>query len=68
MSFLAAVAAEPVYEMLGATGLDTAEMPGPGEPILNTMGYLMHEGGHGPAPTDWPVFLEFLKMHLQPTE
>lgn len=62
--FLAALAAEPVFEMLGAKGLDTATMPPPGEPILNTMGYMIHEGGHGPAPSDWPVFLEFVKKHL----
>jgi hypothetical protein len=66
--FLAAVAAEPVFELLGAKGLETEEMPRAGEPILNTIGYIMHEGGHGPAPSDWPVFLEFLKMHLLPAE
>jgi len=26
----------------------------------------MHEGGHGPAPSDWPVVLEFMQRHLQP--
>lgn len=62
--FLAALAAEPVFEMLGAEGLDTATMPPPGEPILNTIGYVIHEGGHGPAPSDWPVFLDFVKKHL----
>lgn len=66
--FLAAVAAEPVYELLGAAGLGTDEMPAAGEPILNTLGYFMHEGGHGPAPTDWPIFLEFLKKHLLEAE
>lgn len=66
--FEAAVAAEPVFELLGATGLGTREMPGAGEPILNTLGYVMHEGGHGPAPSDWPIFLEFLKKHLLPPQ
>ncbi|HEX6069642.1 MAG TPA: hypothetical protein VFZ18_07450 [Longimicrobiaceae bacterium] len=66
--FLAAVAAEPVFELLGAKGLGTTEMPAAGEAILNTIGYVMHEGGHGPAPADWPIFLEFTRMHLLPAD
>lgn len=62
--FLAALAAEPVFEMLGAKGLDTTTIPPPGQPILNTLGFLIHEGGHGPAPADWPIFLEFVKKHF----
>jgi len=67
--FLAAVAAGPVYELLGKQGLDTGSAcggPAAGEPILHAIGYLMHDGGHGPAPADFPVFLEFMRMHLQP--
>jgi len=26
---------------------------------------LMHEGGHGTIPSDWPVFLKFMQMHFQ---
>jgi len=64
--FLAAVAAEPVYELLGKEGLGTDKLPAAGEPILHTIGYVMHDGGHGPSPADFPVFLEFMQMHLQP--
>ena len=64
--FLAAVAAEPVYELLGQQGLGTDQMPAAEEPILHTIGYFMHDGGHGPRPTDFPVFLKFMQMHLQP--
>lgn len=64
--FLAAVAAGPVYEMLDREGLGTDRMPAAGEPILHTIGFYLHEGGHGPAPSDWPVFLKFMQMHLQP--
>ena len=64
--FLAAVAAEPVYKLLGKQGLGTDRMPPAGEPILHDIGYLMHAGGHGMLPTDWPVYLKFLQMHLQP--
>jgi hypothetical protein len=64
--FLAAVAAGPVYRLLGAEDLGTDRMPAPGQPILHTLGYLMHEGGHGTLPQDWPVFLEFMKRYLLP--
>lgn len=64
--FLAAVAAEPVFELLGKQGLDTDQMPQPGEPILHTIGYFMHKGGHGSLPSDWEYFIKFMKMHLKP--
>jgi len=64
--FLAAVAAGPVYELLGKQGLGTDKMPAAGEPILHTIGYFMHDGGHGPSPADWPVFMQFMQIHLQP--
>ena len=64
--FLAAVAAGPVYQLLGKQGLDTDKMPAAGEPILHTIGFYMHAGGHGSLPADWPVFLKFMQMHLQP--
>jgi len=47
--FLAAVAAEPVYKLLGKKGLGTSKLPVPGEPILHDLGYLMHDGGHARA-------------------
>lgn len=66
--FLAAVAAAPVYKMLGKDGLDTDVWPAAGQPILHDIGYTMHEGGHGMVPSDWDVYLEFLKMHLHPEQ
>ena len=66
--FLAAVAAGPVYQLLGKQGLETDQMPGAGQPILHTIGYYMHAGGHGTLPSDWDTFLKFLQMHLQSTE
>ena len=62
--FLAAVAAGPVYELLGAKGLGVTEMPDPGQPILHTLGYFEHEGGHGTLPSDLDVFLDFMQLHL----
>lgn len=62
--FLAAVAAGPVYRLLGKQDLGVDRLPAPGQPILNTLGYIMHDGGHGMVPSDWDVYLQFLKKHL----
>jgi hypothetical protein len=62
--FLAAVAAAPVFKLLGRQGLDTDQMPAAGQPILHTLGYIMHSGGHGTIPADWELFLKFMQIHL----
>ena len=62
--FLAAVAAEPVYELLGEKGLGTTTFPAAGEPILHDLGYLIHDGGHGTVPSDFNVYIRFIEMHL----
>ncbi|HKX31944.1 MAG TPA: acetylxylan esterase [Blastocatellia bacterium] len=63
--FLAAVAAAPVFKLLGPGALDAEQMPGAGQPILSRLGYIMHSGGHGPIPSDWDVFLGFMEKHLR---
>jgi len=62
--FLAAVAATPVFKLLGKEGIDAAQMPPAGTPILNTLGYFMHAGGHGSMPSDWVQFFKFMEMHF----
>ncbi|MCU7549613.1 S9 family peptidase [Chitinophagaceae bacterium LB-8] len=63
--FLAAVAAEPVYKLFGKKGPGTDVMPKAGEQtMLNTLGYYMHAGGHGTIPSDWPVYIAYLKKYL----
>jgi len=64
--FLAAVAAEPAYQLLGKQGLGTDKLPAAGEPILHTIGFVMHEGGHGMVSSDWDVYVKFMEMHLKP--
>ena len=61
---LAAVAAGPVYRLLGKRGLVQEQMPPAGEALLGTLGYYMHKGGHGTIPSDWELFVKFLKMNL----
>jgi len=62
--FLAAVAAAPVYELLGEKSLGTDIYPASGVPLLNDLGYFMHAGGHGALPSDYEIFLKFMKMHF----
>lgn len=62
--FLAAVEGGKVYRLLGKDDLGVTELPAPDQPILNTLGYFMHEGGHGTIPLDWKIYLEFMKRHL----
>lgn len=62
--FLAAVAASPVYTLFGKDALGTSQMPPTGTPIFHTLGYVMHDGGHGTIPSDWDLFLRFMRMHL----
>jgi hypothetical protein len=66
--FLAAVAAGPVYRLLGKDGLDTDQWPAAKTPVLHTIGYYMHDGGHGMVPSDWNIYLDFMKMHLRPEQ
>src|SRR5579883_2384776 len=64
--FLAAVAAGPVYRLLGGEGLGSDVMPPLGTALLDVdIGWRQHEGGHTDLP-NWPAFLEFAARHLKP--
>ncbi len=62
--FLAAVAATPVFELFGKKGIEMNEMPPAETPIMNTLGYYMHKGGHGPIPSDWEIYVQFMEKHF----
>ena len=64
--FLAAADGGRVYELLGKQGLGTNVWPEPKQPILHTLSYYMHDGGHGTVPSDWDIYLQFLKTNLHP--
>ena len=63
--FVSALSATPVYDLLGQSGLQTGQMPQPGQRVGGTLGYYMHAGGHGTVPSDWNVFLQFMEQHLK---
>jgi hypothetical protein len=64
--FLAAVAAESVYQLFGEKGPGTTVMPVAGDTSLlwNRLGYFMHDGGHTVLPEDWRHFISYMKKHL----
>lgn len=62
--FEAAKAATPVYHLFNKKGIENNAMPAAGEPLLNTLGYSMHSGGHGTVPADWNIALDFMKKYL----
>jgi hypothetical protein len=67
--FLSAVAAGPVYKLLGKQDLGTTEWPAAGAPIFtNGLNYYMHEGGHGMVPGDWDIYVQFLKAQFHPEQ
>lgn len=62
--FISAVEAAPVYEFYGKSTLGTDVMPEADQPIYTTLGYVMHDGGHGVIPQDWDYYLDFMKKYL----
>lgn len=62
--WISAVEAGKVWRLLGKDDLGVTDMPAADQPIYNTLGYVMHEGGHGVMPQDWDYYLEFMKRHL----
>ena len=62
--WLSLIEARKVYQLLGQDVPAGDEMPAPAQPIYSTLGYVMHDGGHGVMPQDWTYYLEFMKRHL----
>lgn len=64
-TFLAGVAAGPVYRLLGKKDLGTAEFPPIETGILNgDLVFRQHSAGHTPNP-NWPFFLDFAEREFK---
>ncbi len=62
--FLAAVAAGPVYRLLGKKDLGTTVFPPITTPLISgDIAYRQHQYGHTPMP-NWPTFLDFASRYL----
>ena len=65
--FMAAVAAGPVYKLLGKKDLSTTEFPKVETGLMDgEISFRQHNAGHTPAP-NWPIFLEFAARYFTPT-
>ena len=63
--FKAAVAAGPVYRLLGKKDLGVTELPALDTPVVSgDIGWTYHTGGHTATPADWKAFLEFLGKYF----
>ena len=63
--FMAAVAAGPVYELLGKRDVGTTEMPPMGTALIEgDIGFRQHSGGHTTGP-NWPTFIEFAEKYFK---
>ncbi|MFL5739649.1 MAG: alpha/beta hydrolase family protein [Flavisolibacter sp.] len=62
--FLAAVAAGPVYRLLGKKDLGTAEFPAVESGLLaGDIAWRQHNAGHTPAP-NWPYFIQYADRYF----
>lgn len=63
--FLSAVAATPVYKLLGTNGLPTKQWPPVNHPVMGQIGYHVRDGIHNITPYDWAQYLTFADMHFK---
>jgi hypothetical protein len=61
-------AAEPVYKLLDAGGLDSPSMPPVNTLVASTLGYHIRPGKHSMGREDWAVFLKYADVHLRGTK
>jgi hypothetical protein len=67
-SFMAAVAAGPVYRLLGAKDLGTADFPAVEQPLIDgELAWRQHKGGHTTGP-NWPTFLSWADRYIKPKD
>jgi hypothetical protein len=63
--FIAAVAAGPVYKLLGKKGLGIADFPPMETPLIDgDLAFRQHSGGHTTGP-NWPTFLTFAGRYIK---
>ena len=64
-AFRAALAADPVYEMLGAEGVKQSGLSD-GDYLSGELAFQIRSGAHGVRKADWRAFLDFLDRWFKP--
>lgn len=64
--FLSLHHAEPVYRLLGKSGLDARSMPAVDKPAVDYLGYHIRSGKHDVTRFDWKQYLDFADKHFKP--
>jgi hypothetical protein len=55
--------------LLGKQDLGTDVWPAAKVPLFsNGLNYYMHDGGHGMVPTDYDIYVQFLKAQFYPEQ
>jgi hypothetical protein len=62
--FLSLKAAEPVYRLLGKSGLPAEHVPPLDTPVVGYLGYHRRTGHHDVLPFDWKQYLQFCDRRL----
>ena len=66
-SFMAAVAAGPVFRLLGKKDLGTTEFPAVETALIGgDLAWRQHSGGHTVVP-NWPTFLQWASRYIKTT-
>jgi len=63
--FLSLAGADPVYRLLGTSGLGTTSQPPPDQLVNGPLAYLLRTGVHDVTKTDWEAYLDFAAAQVK---
>jgi len=63
--FLSAKGADPVYRLLGTSGLPAADMPAVEQPVIGAISYHIRHGKHDVTDYDWQRYMDFANRNFK---